>query len=82
MPQRFQANFAQLSLRLLLSLTALFGWVNANSLSAHQATADGKPLWKVKGTPTGAIHGGLDGTPFKDKARGRLAQVSIRAVPG
>ena len=41
--------------------------------------ADDRPLWKIKGTPTGKIHGGDEGSPFRDKARGRLAQVIVRA---
>ena len=48
-----------------------------NSPAAAVAGAD-KPLWKEKGKPTGAIHGGSDGQPFKDRAWGRLAEVSVR----
>ena len=32
-----------------------------------------------RGTPAGAIEGGEAGTPFQDRARGRLAKVTVRA---
>ena len=41
--------------------------------------ADDRPLWKIKGTPTGKIHGGHEGSPFRDRARGRLAEVIVHA---
>lgn len=46
--------------------------------TASPGAAGDKPLWKAKGTPTGEVHGGTQGTPFKDKARGRLVQVAVR----
>ena len=54
-------------------------WVVMVSLALVGAVqAADKPLWKVKGDPTGEVVGGKVGTPFRDKARGRLKQVSVR----
>lgn len=41
-------------------------------------SAADKPLWKEKGKPAGEIHGGATGQPFKDRAWGRLAEVTVR----
>ena len=48
-------------------------------LAAEGSSPTGdKPLWKEKGKPTGAVHGSTGGQPFKDRAWGRLAEVSVR----
>ena len=58
----------------LISLIASSGLLVMGTMTG----ADDKPLWKIKGNPTGPIHGGPEGTPFRDKARGRLAEVIVR----
>ncbi len=46
--------------------------------SVAQGGPADKPTSKEKGKPTGEVHGGADGQPFKDRAWGRLAEVTVR----
>ena len=78
MTLRHRWTVASLGLGMIFGLTGISARSGSNGFLDRTAAADDKPLWKAKGTPTGKIHGGSDGTPFKDKARGRLAQVSVR----
>lgn len=61
----------------IVHLIVLAGGLTAALGSFVWATAGDKPLWKEKGKPTGSVHGGADGQPFKDRAWGRLAEVSV-----
>ena len=63
----------------LFCLATLMVGLGGIGAASPPAVAADKPLWKVKGNPTGPVLGGTDGTPFKDKARGRLAAVTVRS---